>query len=341
MDELIKIDMELRELHKKIKNGDIDDIDKVKSRIEELRDMKTKLLKQNATPPAGTNGDGGQTICHRDIVNAMMEKRAITVNGAGAVGLVQEMFKQILEQNPIKGFSTFYGPNASTIIPVFSPLPARPVAVAEGETNISADTTGVFGGKSLLPKVYVSLLPVSAEALTFTGNTLEANLPSVFADVFADAIYQGMIAGTGTGEMKGIFKQTNLEKVEYTTSYGFKDFAKLALKAKAKGPGFVIVASAEAIIALLDESSKDPHKTEYLMNGTILGVPVVITSYAPLSNAPVAVALQPKNYGVAIASQIDIKPKTKVGDTNTYFEATMFFNGDVIVPKNAFALVSA
>lgn len=337
----MQIDLELRELHDKVKVGKLDDLEKTKSRIAELRDLKTNLLKQKETPPAGPPGTEGQKACHRDILNGMMEKRAITVNGAGAVGLVQEMFKQILEQNPIKGVSNFYGPNASTVIPVFSPLPARPIAVEEGETGVSEDTTGVFGGKSLLPKAYVSLLPVSAEALLLTGNVLEANLPSIFADVFADAIYQGMIAGSGTGEMKGIFKQTTLEKIEYTTSYSFKDFAKLALKAKAKGPGYIIVTSADEIIALLDESSKDPHKTEYLMNGTILGVPVVVTSYKPESNAPIAIALQPKNYGVAIASQIDIKPKYKVGDTNTYFEATMFFNGDIIVPKNAFALVIA
>jgi hypothetical protein len=54
----------------------------------------------------------------------------------------------------------------------------------------------------------------------------------------------------------------------------------------------------------------------------------------------VAVAGNLDNYAFGLASEITIKPKEKVGDSNTYFEATVFANGKPILAKNFWGLVT-
>jgi hypothetical protein len=44
------------------------------------------------------------------------------------------------------------------------------------------------------------------------------------------------------------------------------------------------------------------------------------------------------NYGLGMASEIIIKPIEKVGDTNTYFQASIFANGTPVVEKNFYGL---
>ena len=56
---------------------------------------------------------------YRDIINAMKEKRAITLSGAGAVEVVSELFKVFKNRtNILDGVRFFYGPNSQTKIPV-------------------------------------------------------------------------------------------------------------------------------------------------------------------------------------------------------------------------------
>jgi hypothetical protein len=45
-----------------------------------------------------------------------------------------------------------------------------------------------------------------------------------------------------------------------------------------------------------------------------------------------------ENYGLAMASEIQIVPILKVGDTNTYFQASVFANGSAILDKEFFGL---
>jgi hypothetical protein len=68
---------------------------------------------------------------------------------------------------------------------------------------------------------------------------------------------------------------------------------------------------------------------------------VILTSAAPstlTAGSIVAVAGRLDNYALAMASEINIKPIEKVGDTNTYFQASIFANGVPIVPNSFYGL---
>jgi hypothetical protein len=52
----------------------------------------------------------------------------------------------------------------------------------------------------------------------------------------------------------------------------------------------------------------------------------------------VAAACRLDDYGLGMASEIAIEPIKKVGDTNTYFQASIFANGIPIVDKNFYGL---
>ena len=74
----------------------------------------------------------------REIIDAMMNKRAITLSGAGAVEVVGELFKVLRQKTGIlEGVRYFQGANALTKIPVLNPRPARPARYAEGATNVT------------------------------------------------------------------------------------------------------------------------------------------------------------------------------------------------------------
>jgi HK97 family phage major capsid protein len=100
----------------------------------------------------------------------------------------------------------FYGANAQTNIPVLTPSVATPGNYAEGVTNVAADGQAQLVSKVITPYAYVSLLPVSAETLTLGSVNFETELPSIFADAFAQAFHNGILTGDGAGRnMKGLF----------------------------------------------------------------------------------------------------------------------------------------
>jgi hypothetical protein len=87
----------------------------------------------------------------------------------------------------------------------------------------------------------------------------------------------------------------------------------------------------------------DMYKEGLIRDKRIEGVEVILTSASPSSvtaGSVVAVAGRLSEYAFAMASELVIKPKEKPGDTNTYFEATVFANGKPILPKNWYGLVT-
>jgi len=86
------------------------------------------------------------------------------------------------------------------------------------------------------------------------------------------------------------------------------------------------------------------YKEELIRNKTVEGVRVLLTGYAPSSIAAgstIAVAGRfMTDYGFGLASEIGIEPIKRVGDTNTYFQASVFANGAKIINRNFFGLVT-
>ena len=287
----------------------------------------------------------------RDVISAMKEKRAITLSGAGAVEVVNRLFKVFKNKTGIlDGLRYFYGPNSATVIPVLSPRPARPARVAEGVTNASSDSTAALGATELKPETYFSELPVSFETLKYLPVDFENELVEIFADAFADAMANQVVTGRGkttSYEFGGLFTSVPAGNQIACAAAGapaMADLVKLALKMQEKvmvQPTIVISPTLYAGITAASVSGYEVYKNELIMNRTIEGVKVEVCGYAPTStsaNAIVAVGFDKGDYAVGIAADITIEPIRAKGDTNTYFQACCGLDGKPIVAANVYGL---
>lgn len=283
-----------------------------------------------------------------ELRNAMTEKRAITLGGTGAVSVISQIVKEIQQKRPLVGqYRTFYGANSSTVIPILSPGMAVPAGQAEPATA-EDDDTATLGTQSLQPKGYMSVLPVTAEAMLLSGAAIEAELPGLFADAFGKAMFQGSLVGPGTDHaMSGMFLPASIadaNKIDIDADSDMLEaLFELALKVQDYTDDCVIVVNPAVYSSAIFSTATEVQavKQELLANKSILGVPVVLTGAAPISSEDgdiTAVAMPMSNYALAIAQELDITPIRVKGDSRTYFQATAFFNGKVILPKNAWAL---
>ena len=287
----------------------------------------------------------------RDVVSAMKEKRAITLSGAGAVEVVNALFKVFRNKTDIlDGLRYFYGPNAQTKIPVLSPRPARPARVAEGVTNASADSTAALGHTDLEPETYFSELPVSWETLKYLPVDFERELVEIFADAFADAMANAVVNGRGKTtyyEFGGLFTSVPAGNQIACASSGaptIADLVKLALKMQEKvmaDPCIVISPTLYAGISTASVSGYDVYKNELILNRTLEGVKILVCGYAPsttTANSIVAVGFDRGDYAVGITTDLTIEPIRAKGDTNTYFQACIGLDGKPICAANTYAL---
>ena len=287
----------------------------------------------------------------REVVTAMQEKRAITLSGAGAVQVVNELFKVFKNKTEIlDGLRYFYGPNAQTKIPVLSPRPARPARVAEGVTNASSDSTAALGHTDLEPETYFSELPVSWETLKYLPVDFERELVGIFADAFADAMANQVVNGKGKStyyEFAGLFTSVPAGNQIACASSGaptIADLVKLALKMQEKvmgDPCIVISPTLYAGISTASVSGYDVYKNELILNRTLEGVKVLVCGYAPsttTANSIVAVGFDRGDYAVGITTDITIRPINAINNTNTYFQCLCGMDGKPIVAANTYAL---
>jgi HK97 family phage major capsid protein len=346
--ERMAIMLELRTLHEQVKTRSIKAAD-AESRLAVLRAKKTEIEKRMALAQVKPADEVRASLA--DIKKAMIEKRSITLNGTGLINQVREVVKEIQARTPIlKMVRYFYGPNAQTNIPVLSPTIAAPGNYAEGATAVTADAQAKLTGKTITPYAYVSLLPVSAETITLGSVNIESELPVIFGDAFAQAFHGGILTGDGTGRnFQGLFPAIiSGNKLECAASGAPKvaDLVKLALTVQDLTDDCVIVMSPGIYSQIMADATTgvaDLYKEELIRSKTIEGVKIVLTSGAPSSTTTgslVAIAGRLLDYGVGLASEITIEPIKKVGDTNTYFQATVFANGTPIIAKNFYGLAT-
>jgi HK97 family phage major capsid protein len=343
-----EIDIALRSLQEKIVKGEIK-AEEAQKEFEKLRSQRTEIQKETALAEAPVERRSASSM--EDLAKAMIERRAVTVSGNGAVEQVKEIIKELQAKTEVlKRVRYFTGPNASTNIPVFSPLPALPGAYAEGADNVSPDAQAALGTKSLTPHSFVSILPVTAEALELNSANLEDELTQIFADVFAQAFHAQVLTGNGTGlNFSGIFTGIPAANKIALAAAGMpkvKDLADLAMRLKDFSDNAAIVMHPAVYSGIMGDAAAgvaDLYKEELIRNKRIEGVEIILTGAAPSSTASgsiVAVGGDLGRYGLAVAGEIQIDPRKKVGDTNTYFTASVFANGAKIIDKDWHALAA-
>jgi len=324
----------------------------VRSMKEEVAAEKRSLEAQKATFNAQNPANAQvQTVTEwRDIANAIREKRDISLSGTGMTNVVNQIVKVAAAKMPLLGkVRVFNGRDASTNIPVWSPSLAVPSNFAEGATSVGSDSTAVLGVTSLTPYAYISVLPVTNEALLLTGSNLESELPGIFGEAFAKAMHAGIVTGGGTGrDMTGIFTASsipsgNLIACDAAGLPKMADLVELALKLQDFYDDAVIVMNPAVYANVMADTTvgTDVYKSELASRKSIEGVQVVLTSYAPTDTTAgkvIAAGGKFSDYALAVASALSIEPMRKVGENVTYFQACAYFNGKPILGDNFFGL---
>jgi HK97 family phage major capsid protein len=250
--------------------------------------------------------------------------------------------KLIQQKTPLLSMiKYFYGANASTNIPLLSPGLAQPVVQSEGYTPGSTDSTAVLSSVSITPLAYNSVLPVTWEALNLSAANLESQFPTLFADVYAQAMMKYVTDGLFHTDSVAAANKIECDAAGLPS---VMDLAELAISMQDYMDDAVIVTSPAAYrnaLASATDTVGKLYTEELIRSKTIEGVKVILTGFAPVSTtAGVMTALggRMSEYGMGVASSLVIQPKQKIGENTTYFDTFMYWGGKVVQPKNLFAL---
>jgi hypothetical protein len=345
----IAVEMEIRSLANDVKSGKIKAADGM-TKLTELRSKKEKIEKDIAAADMQTR-TAGTAVSLADVKEAMMEKRAITLSGTGAINQIKKLFEVLTAKTPLlAGVQKFTGANASTNIPILTALPAKPAAAVEGADGLTNDTLATMGNRTLTPMAWVSILPVTAEAISLGTVDIEAQLPDIFGKSYAKGMHDSILTGDGkNGAFSGIFINVPTANQVQTVTAGkvaITDLAELALNIADKtDSGFMIMNSAVYQLFMSDTATDETtklYKEGLIRDKSIEGVKIMLTSGAPTATATgstLVTAMTLDNYALALASEITIEPIRKLGDTKVYYQSTCFCNGSPIVKENMYSLI--
>lgn len=351
-----KCDMELRALMEQVRDPSSEiDMEAARSRRDELTALKQRLQKELAEldRPDDRGGEPSGVLTAEELIRCAKERRSLTIGGnanLGAINQIRTLFKEIAETDAILSrASYYYGPNASTNIPVLSPM-SDPSDYDEGADSITQDSAAGITVTEIQPKAYAAILPVTAEMLLMGAVDIEGELPELFAKAFRRVMKAGMLTGTGTGKlMKGIFTSAAANTNGITELAGsaikISELAGLALKVSGLDTGYEILMNPSTYQALLADATAGEdvklYKEGLIRDKSIEGVRIVLDAGAPKATAAgsvLAVAVPFNRYAIGIAGELSIKPVDVLGDTKSYFQATMFFSGKQVSDKDLLSL---
>lgn len=321
-------------------------------KMVELRSIVDEMKKAEAMKGAPVARGNESGTNWEDVKSALMEKRAITSSGAGAVSVSDEIFSVFVDKGKFANLvSRFDGASASSVIPVFAPHLALPVGSAEGATGIGADGTGVLGAKTLTPKPYYSPLAISRMALMSTS--IGPKMRDIFGAAFSAAIDKQILVGDGTGNNGlGIFV-ANAAGVPVAQDIAnaaagmpkVADLVKLAIQiiGSTTDMGSTRIVMHPTIYSNIMADStagNDPFKYE-LKTFSIMGIPVILSTYCPSVSAAgtyVVAGGNFKDFAFAYANELTVDEIKTVGSDNITFQAFQYMNFAPIVGASFFRL---
>lgn len=329
----------------------------VEARLNAKKEELRKLKKELAEMDVPKNPETRAADCFIDkeelLKLARGEVRSIQIGTTpgGALKQIKNVVQEIQNRDDILNRVTIsYGSNASTIIPVLTP-PADPAGVNEGETNVAVDTQAEIGYTEIQPRGYVSVLPVTAEQLLLGFVDIEKEIPEMFAKVFRKLMHKGLIVGNGANKnMQGIWVAATLGNVTSLAATNadlkISDIAKLAVTLAGKDTEYEIIIAPSAYQALVSDSTTGEdvkiYKEGLIRDKMIENIKIRLephATYTKTTGQVLAVGVPLERYAVGAAGQINLERLKKVGDTNTYFQAEMFFGGKQTSPKDLYAIV--
>lgn len=347
---------EYRSLVEKIRNAG-EQIRAMDAAETELRAVKD--AEKNAPAPREDRAYGWKGVAQqlRSVIESgrpgsislgIPEVRAITANGAG-VNTAPGIVKALVDGGKLRSrVSVFTGKNSQTVVPVFAPHMAVPVGTAPGATGTASDSTAVMTGDPLTLKAWYSTLAISMGALLSTD--IEAYMPGIFAEAFGAAIDKGILVGAGSGsDMLGAFiaSSSGVPTGSDVTASGsgaaptLADYANiimtlLSLNGNQNSLAVVVNPGVFGASTCLGSTNvgDQPLKQEFLNNRTILGVPIILSSYGLTTltaGSYVAVGGYWDHYALAVAQEITIDQIKTVGSDNVTFQSFMYLQGKPLV----------
>ena len=240
--------------------------------IEAIKAEKRAL--EQSVAEIGQRGLSG-TSHFRSLIADMAQKRAITVNGTDAINQVAEILKDIKQKTPLLNAAKyFYGPNGKTVISVLTPMDA-PASALEGHTSGSDDSGAGLSELEIIPSAYVKTLKVSWEALNLSYANLEAELPGIFADEYAQLMYKFMIDALFASGGVATANKTECAAIGLPK---IMDLVGVAVKARDYSDNLVAVLAPATYTNLLGDATAGVaqlYKEELIRNKSIEGVNVV------------------------------------------------------------------
>lgn len=328
--------------------------EEAQKKLAEMDSRAADLEKQIAEldKPVATRNEGLK-ITNRDLLDAVAEKRSITIGSNGQINQVKQLFEGVQDTDDILNKISYdYGPNASTNIPVLEPGLEDPSAQSEGATNISADSTAALATTEIQPKCYVAVLPITAEQLQLGSVDIEAKLPELFRKVFRKKMHKELFVGDGSSKnVKGIWTSAAANTAGVTPLAGASikpsELATLALKVAQKDEEYEILMNPATYGALMANTAEDGansakvYKETLIRDKTIEGIKVRLDPQCPSTTAAtsvLAVAAPLSRFHMGVAGEVTITPIRVRGDTNTYFQAEAFFGGKQVSDKDLYSV---
>jgi HK97 family phage major capsid protein len=236
-------------------------------------------------------------------------------------------------------------PTANLLVEVMGTMPALPDAETPGATGLSTDSTATFAGASLALKPYISALPIPIGALL--GTDIESELPAIFDRVFGSVLDRAILIGGGTGnDALGVFTASSLGvgtgqdvNAGSTGSARISDLVNLCTQLIALGAD---PATSAAILhpslfkTMLAETGDglEAFKAEILTKGTCIGIPLVLSAYAPTATTAgsyMAVVGDFACYGIGLAAEPAFDLISKVGSDQRTAQGYIYMNGKPLI----------
>lgn len=358
--EISQVDMELRELHDAVRDTSrAVNLARAREKALALEERKRSLqgalsrFAAECARPERRAHSMRSLVTAEALLRSARERRSIVIGDAGAINQIRQLFKEISETDNILNLATYYyGPNASTNIPVLSTLD-EPADYVEGTDSVAADASAGITVTEIQPKAHASVLPITAEMLQMGAVDIEAQVADIFSQAFRSAMHRGMLTGDGRDKrMKGLFTSAAENTGGQTAAAGsaitITELSRLALALSSKDESYRIIMNPSVYQGVLSDATDSEdikiYKEGLIRDKTIEGVEVLLDAYAPAgtgSGNVLAVAAPLHRYAIGIAGELMIKPIDVMGDTKTYYQAIMFFSARQVSDSDVYSITAA
>lgn len=346
--EIENCEIELRKLFDDVKDTskpfNEEEVRAKKAEIEKRKADFERQLAELSRPPEGD--ETRSKTFWREIAEKMQKRTPVALNGTGTVLTLKELVKAATNKFDILDRAKyFYGPNGSTIIPIWA---SHATAAFVDEGGSATAQSKSIGKTTLTPAQAMSSLPVTQMTLDLSAVDLENELPEIFGEAFGALMATGMLTGDGsTNKMTGLFTASGV--TAYTKAITVANLAGMALTLMTKKyANPAIIMSPTVYNAFLADTSTDEttklYKEDLIRNKSIEGVKVILTGFAPTAvsaTSIIATGCDLNNYAIGVGGELKIVPKETASSSVVTFDAYAYFNGAPVIPGDVIAYTVA